>query len=97
MMNRVTWVWCLVALAGLTGSALADEQSCEKELGTTAAAEMVEKCLAVSPATHPPCNASNPCEMIDAEIARGCTAANNGKELPKTLAFCKDYIDPEGR
>lgn len=50
----------------------AEARSCAAELGTGAAARRVEVCRAVSPATHPPCNAANSCAMIEDEIARSC-------------------------
>lgn len=48
------------------------ERSCRAEIGTKAAAALVRRCRYVSPATHPPCNALNPCSMIRAEIERSC-------------------------
>jgi hypothetical protein len=47
-------------------------RSCEEELGAEAAQRLVQRCIAVSPATHPPCNAQNNCSMIQAEIDRNC-------------------------
>jgi hypothetical protein len=47
-------------------------RSCEEELGAEAAQRLVDRCIAVSPATHPPCNAQNNCSMIQAEIDRNC-------------------------
>jgi len=55
--------------------------SCASEIGAAAAARKVKACLAVSPATHPPCNAANSCAMIDDEIARSC-ALFDGKGAP---------------
>lgn len=55
--------------------------SCATEIGEAAAARKVKACLAVSPATHPPCNAANSCAMIDDEIARSC-ALFDGKGAP---------------
>ena len=49
-------------------------------------AAMADECLEVSPATHPPCNADNPCQMIWDEIARGCKMLGN--DAP---AYCSDY------
>src|SRR5690242_13802879 len=45
---------------------------CSKSAGAKKAEEYVQQCLEVSPATHPPCNASNACELIIDEIKRGC-------------------------
>jgi hypothetical protein len=46
--------------------------SCSEERGAAAAAALVQQCLQVSPATHPPCNAANSCAMIEGEIHRSC-------------------------
>src|SRR5688500_15564093 len=37
--------------------------TCRDAIGEEASAGLVQRCIAVSPATHPPCNALNPCEM----------------------------------
>ena len=66
-----------VAEAG-TGS----ETACAVELGQTASARLVERCIAVSPATHPPCNAANPCAMIREEIDRSCGMYEAGETRP---------------
>ncbi|MCA9720523.1 MAG: hypothetical protein KC468_38025 [Myxococcales bacterium] len=47
-----------------------DLESCAEERGAAAAAELVARCVQVSPATHPPCNAANPCSLIKDEIER---------------------------
>jgi len=44
----------------------------------------------VSPATHPPCNADNPCALIISEIKRGCGFFTPGS-TPKAPAFCRNY------
>ncbi len=62
---------CLLALAGGTG-ARAAERSCAAELGPQRAAVLVKQCTTVSPATRPPCNAANSCQLIESEILRGC-------------------------
>ena len=46
--------------------------SCLAEIGAEASAKLVQRCIMVSPATHPPCNAANPCAMIQGEIDRSC-------------------------
>lgn len=66
------------------GDALA--QSCTREVGAEEAQTYVDQCLEVSPATRPPCNADNPCQMIRDEISRGC--AMLGSDAP---AYCSDY------
>lgn len=47
--------------------------SCEAQLGPGPARALANRCRAVSPATHPPCNAANSCALIRDEIARGCS------------------------
>ena len=60
--------------------------ACSKEVGPAKAAELAKQCLAVSPATHPPCNALNPCSLITDEIKRACALHPSGAR-----AFCKTY------
>ncbi|WP_343237380.1 hypothetical protein [Xanthomonas sp. D-109] len=50
----------------------------------------MDTCRAVSPATHPPCNAANSCAMIDDEIARSCALL--GRDGP-TTAGCGPAAD----
>jgi len=66
------------------GSALA--QSCKEEVGAEEAQTYVDQCIEVSPATRPPCNAENTCQLIWDEIARGC--AMLGKDAPE---YCSEY------
>lgn len=54
------------------GQPLEQPISCLEERGEPAAKRLVERCIAVSPATRPPCNVANPCQMIESEIKRGC-------------------------
>ena len=69
-------------------------QSCEAEVGAELAATYVEQCLEVSPATRPPCNAENSCELIWNEIARGC--AGLAEDMPDEVPdFCAEYLDGE--
>lgn len=53
-------------------AAPAAEQTCLQERGADGAQELVDRCIAVSPATHPPCNADNSCALIQSEVDRGC-------------------------
>ncbi|WP_395945843.1 hypothetical protein [Brevundimonas sp.] len=48
------------------------ETPCSESIGEAAAARLVERCVQVSPATRPPCNAANPCALIQNEIDRSC-------------------------
>ncbi len=68
--------------AGRSGSA-----SCLDEIGEERAARIVDQCLEISPATHPPCNSQNPCALIVNEIRRSC-ALSGTRGAP---AFCKEY------
>ncbi|MGD9914456.1 MAG: hypothetical protein AB7S80_10275 [Rhizobiaceae bacterium] len=62
-------------------------QSCLDDLDAEQVQTMVDQCIEVSPATRPPCNGENPCELIVSEIVRGC-AMLSGSDKP---AFCADY------
>jgi len=79
---RTIMVMSLVALAAAPAAA----QSCRVTAGTGVAAELVRRCQQVSPATHPPCNAENPCGLIIGEIRRGCGML--GADAPR---FCREY------
>ena len=48
------------------------ETPCRQAIGEAASAKLVERCIAVSPATRPPCHAANPCDLIQSEIDRAC-------------------------
>ena len=54
------------------GQPLEKPITCREEIGDPASKRLVERCIAVSPATRPPCNVANPCQMIKDEIQRGC-------------------------
>ncbi|MEO8715977.1 MAG: hypothetical protein ABI369_13280 [Acetobacteraceae bacterium] len=71
----------------LFASAAAAAPSCRQAVGAKRAAILVRQCLIVSPATHPPCNARNPCGLIADEIGRGCDFIGPA-DRP---AFCAGY------
>jgi hypothetical protein len=48
------------------------EGTCRDTIGEAASARLVERCIALSAATRPPCNAINPCALIQDEIDRSC-------------------------
>lgn len=56
--------------------------SCLDDIGPAASARLVERCIAVSPATRPPCNTANPCAMIQGEIDRACEMYAPGDARP---------------
>ena len=60
--------------------------SCLNDIGAEAAQRLVDRCIAVSPATHPPCNVANACEMIQGEIDRSCEMYGPGEEKPSQCA-----------
>ena len=78
----------VVAAAMIAASNVAAiaETPCRASVGAEQAANYVRQCTEVSPATHPPCNASNACALIIAEIRRGCRLI--GASAP---AFCNAY------
>jgi hypothetical protein len=79
---------CLIGLPALllAASLGAQAKSCAQERGAVKANELVQQCLEVSPATHPPCNIANACSMIEGEIARSCKLLEDDKP-----DFCDDY------
>jgi hypothetical protein len=50
----------------LFGAGQALAEGCIDEVGADEAEMHVDQCLEVSPATHPPCNGANPCQMTEA-------------------------------
>ena len=70
-MPRLTFISLVILASSLPGGALA--QLCKEEVGYELAANYVEQCFDISPATHPPCNIENSCELIRHELVRACT------------------------
>ena len=68
--------------AAIAAAPAGEPGSCLGEIGEAASARLVERCVAVSPATHPPCNAANPCAMIQGEIDRACEMYGAGEAKP---------------
>jgi hypothetical protein len=67
-------------------AALSTKGTCLNAVGVTRSRRLVNECLQVSPATHPPCNAQNACSMIVDEIKRGCGLIGHGAP-----GFCAEY------
>ena len=65
---------------------VSNEVPCIQGVGAERSRKLVEECLAVSPGTHPPCNAQNSCQLIIDEIKRGCTLIG-----PGAPGFCSEY------
>jgi len=55
---------------------------CIADFGQDVAERLVQRCVMVSPATHPPCNVQNPCQMIQDEIDRSCAMYGPGETKP---------------
>jgi hypothetical protein len=77
----VVLVGCLVCVQPTLAA-----MSCNRSIGAAKAHRLVEQCLTVSPATHPPCNAANDCALIQDEISRGCALLDTDRP-----AFCRQY------
>ena len=60
----------------------ASSMSCTLDQGADDAAELAARCTRVSPASHPPCNPDNPCQMIQDEIDRSCAMYKPGETKP---------------
>lgn len=67
-------------------ASIGGETSCLVSVGAKRSATLVNECLQVSPATHPPCNVANACSLIVGEIRRGCGML--GQDAP---GFCAEY------
>jgi hypothetical protein len=79
---KVLLTLTVLLLAGVSAQA-----SCTSEVGVVRANQYVAHCRDVSPATRPPCNASNACSLIVAEIQRGCRFLK--EDAP---AYCRAYL-----
>jgi hypothetical protein len=66
--------------------AVSSKGTCLNAVGIERSRQLVNECLQVSPATHPPCNAQNACSMIVDEIKRGCGLIGQGAP-----GFCAEY------
>jgi hypothetical protein len=80
----------VAAIVLTAAGGLAQAASCRSQLGAAKAAALADQCRQVSPATHPPCNVDNPCDMIIGEIKRGCGFFTPGSS-PPAPDFCRRY------
>ena len=62
------------------------DRTCRDTIGEAASARLVARCIAVSPATRPPCNADNVCALIQDEIDRACGQYGPGEAKPSECA-----------
>ncbi len=71
---------------GSDSAALSTTGTCLNAVGIERSRQLVNECIQVSPATHPPCNAQNACSLIVNEIKRGCALIGQGAP-----GFCAEY------
>ena len=71
---------------GAADSSQSKSISCQQAVGAERSKQLVEECLQVSPATHPPCNSQNSCNLISDEIKRSCALLGPSKPV-----FCAEY------
>jgi hypothetical protein len=76
----------LVSLPGNTSASPSTRGTCLNAVGIERSRQLVNECLQVSPAVHPPCNAQNACSLIVNEIKRGCALVSQGAP-----GFCAEY------
>ncbi len=94
-MRITSIVWGFGVAFMCLSQAAAAETSCLDEIGKQKADILVKHCIQISPATHPPCNAANPCSLIRDEVKRGCdmfatspVTDDKGNVIP-VPAYCK--------
>jgi uncharacterized protein YecT (DUF1311 family) len=82
---RFAWLAAALAVLGVAVSGPAVAASCRTEAGPAKADQYVRACLAITSATHPPCNAENSCATIAAHIRSMCA------QDPTAPGWCKAY------
>jgi hypothetical protein len=68
------------------GGSQTNSTPCVQAVGAERTKKLVEECILVSPATHPPCNGQNSCPLIIDEIKRGCSLLQQNQP-----SFCAEY------
>jgi hypothetical protein len=76
----------LAPAQGSASAAASTTGTCLNAVGIERSRQLVNECIQVSPATHPPCNAQNACSLIVDEIKRGCALIGQGAP-----GFCAEY------
>src|ERR1700722_11227891 len=76
----------LAPAQGSSSAAASTTGTCLNAVGIERSRQLVNECIQVSPATHPPCNAQNACSLIVDEIKRGCALIGQGAP-----GFCAEY------
>lgn len=72
--------------AVLDATGVTSPADCLSDVGAAASARLVQRCIAVSPATRPPCNSANPCALIQGEIDRACAMYGPEETRPAECA-----------
>lgn len=67
------------------GPIAVEAASCQAQVGAARAGLYVKQCLAITTATHPPCNADNSCEVIGQHIQTMCA------QDPHAPVWCQAY------
>jgi len=65
----------------------AADKTCAEAIGQKRAELLVKQCTSVSPATRPPCNVANSCELINSEVERGCGLLGDDPNAPDFCHF----------
>ncbi|GAB7533635.1 hypothetical protein PS3A_60510 [Pseudomonas sp. 3A(2025)] len=65
----------------------AADKTCTEAIGQKRAELLVKQCINVSPATRPPCNVANSCELINSEVERGCGFLDDDPNTPDYCHF----------
>jgi hypothetical protein len=76
----------VVASIDIPDDADLDNTPCAQAIGKTKAKALVQECIDISSASHPPCNAANACRLMIDEIKRGCAAS--GSDAPE---YCAEF------
>jgi len=82
-LNQLSSAFGIGAVAGGDGQ---NTIPCIQAVGAERAKKLVDECLQVSPATHPPCNSENSCDLIIDEIKRSCALLQQNQP-----SFCGEY------
>jgi hypothetical protein len=98
----VSLILGLMSFAAVYSSATnAAEESCRKTVGEKQAEQLVLECLKTETSIHAPCNAVNPCPVIEGSIKFGCkmlrdwhinNLTEREKRLTKPPKFCAKYL-----
>jgi hypothetical protein len=108
MRFSIRTIWCVgfilsgaILAAPAFSRASAAEQSCRKTIGDKKAELLALECLKVETSIHAPCNAVNPCPVIEGSIEFGCkmlrdwhinNLTEREEQRMKPPKFCAKYL-----